>query len=90
MTLEGFVTHAGILGRGTFLFTRYLISCCAADAQPLSVVIAGASAIPPDNQWADITARLDGRARPNKYGPEMAATKIALIKTPANTYESLR
>jgi uncharacterized repeat protein (TIGR03943 family) len=91
VTLEGFVSRPEISGAGTFLFTRYLISCCAADAQPLSVVINGAPSIPPKGRWAHVTARLESGARgEGKLGPVLTLSRIELIKAPANTYETLR
>ena len=91
VTLEGFTSRPEIVGAGAFLFTRYLISCCAADAQPLSVVITGADTVPPKGQWAHVTARLNpGRHGRSKYGPVLTLTKIELIKAPANTYETFR
>jgi uncharacterized membrane protein YcgQ (UPF0703/DUF1980 family) len=39
VVLRGFVSMTEIAGSNSFLLTRYLISCCAADAQPMSVVI---------------------------------------------------
>lgn len=61
--LTGFVTHPGDLGQGTFALTRFYVSCCAADAIPYSVAIAG-EADYPDDTWLKVSGsliRADGR-----------------------------
>ncbi len=91
----GFVNHVGYAGPRSFIVTRYLISCCAADAIPLSVTINGATTVPENNQWIDITARLQpvpNSAPPQDtfFGPLMRVTKYKPIHEPDGPYESLR
>ena len=88
--LRGFVSVLDPAGPGSFVLTRYLMSCCAADAQPLSVTITGR---PPGAgvkaKWYDVTARLTPAA-PGKYGPVFAGVHMKAIAEPAGTYETLR
>jgi uncharacterized repeat protein (TIGR03943 family) len=92
IALQGFVSVTGVDGPGSFVLTRFLISCCAADAQPLSVTVIGASSIPDKNHWADVTVRFDSSASTPtaKYGPVMHAVSIRTISAPSGPYESLR
>jgi uncharacterized repeat protein (TIGR03943 family) len=91
--LRGFVSVPGVAGPESFVLTRYLITCCAADAQPLSVTIVGVASLPAKNQWLDVTARYDPAIQPVKkdtYGPVLRLTKLQPISTPSGPYESLR
>jgi uncharacterized repeat protein (TIGR03943 family) len=91
--LRGFVSLPGVAGPGSFVLTRYLITCCAADAQPLSVTIVGASSVPDKNQWLDVTARYEPtirRVANGDYGPVLRAQRLQPISTPSGPYESLR
>jgi uncharacterized repeat protein (TIGR03943 family) len=91
VTLRGFVSVPSVMGPGSFVLSRYLVACCAADAQPLSVTLVDASSIPPENQWAEVTGRLDPDAPVRaKYGPVLHVKKLELISEPAGPYESLR
>ena len=60
--LRGFVSVIGVAGPQSFVLTHFLMSCCAADAEPMNVVIVGATSVPPKNQWIDVTARLEPTA----------------------------
>lgn len=91
--LRGFVSFQGVAGPDSFVLTRYLITCCAADAQPLSVTIVGVTSLPAKNQWLDVTARYDPAIRPVKkdtYGPVLRVKKLDPISTPSGPYETLR
>ena len=91
VVLIGFASSTGVAGRDSFVLTRFLISCCAADAQPLSVTIVGASVVPEKNQWVEVAARYEPDAsNGNKYGPVMRASSVKLIPEPKGPYESLR
>lgn len=93
IALRGFVSFRGVAGPDSFVLTRYLISCCAADAQPLSVTIVGATSVPDKNQWLDVTARYDPTIRPvanGGYGPVLRAKHLQPISPPTGPYESLR
>jgi uncharacterized repeat protein (TIGR03943 family) len=92
VVLQGFVSLTGVDGPNSFVLTRFLIACCAADAQPLSVTIIGAPSIPDKDRWADVTARFDPAASSStaKYGPVMRAASIKLVSAPSGPYELLR
>jgi uncharacterized repeat protein (TIGR03943 family) len=91
--LRGFVSVLDVTGPDTFVMSHFLMSCCAADAQPMNLVIVGAASVPNKDQWIDLTARFDPAAtRANKkpYGPVMRAKRIVLVSAPASPYETLR
>ena len=93
--LVGFANHIGSAGPGTFILTRFLISCCAADSIALSVTISGARELPKDGRWLRVTARLQPtrtRSSPDEvvFGPPMEAQRVDAIREPSEPYESLR
>jgi uncharacterized repeat protein (TIGR03943 family) len=93
VALRGFVSLPGIAGPDSFVLTRFLITCCAADAQPLSVTIVGVAMVPAKGQWLDVTARFDPAIRPvakGAYGPVLRAKNLQPISAPSGPYESLR
>jgi hypothetical protein len=56
--LEGLVTR-GTTVKGTFGLTRFLISCCVADAIPVTVPIDPAGVpVPPNDTWLLVTGRM--------------------------------
>lgn len=81
--LTGFVTPSN--DAQGFRIARYQIACCAADAVAAVVRVTGASGTrPPRDQWITVT----GTFGPAPDGvPELRATSLAEIKTPADPYE---
>ncbi len=59
VTFEGLVTTEAGAGPGEFLLTRFIITCCVADATIAQVKVVDA---PPgalqDNQWVSVTGKL--------------------------------
>jgi uncharacterized repeat protein (TIGR03943 family) len=93
VTLTGFVSFRSVSGRDSFVLTRYLISCCAADAQALSVTIVGAGPLPQKGQWLNVVARLQSTGATSlssKYGPTLRFESMKQISAPAAPYETLR
>jgi uncharacterized repeat protein (TIGR03943 family) len=90
VVVEGFVSVVGPRGPRSFVLTRYLMSCCAADAQPLNLTMVEARAVPAKGEWVAVTARLVPTAHAGKYGPVMTAKRVQAVPTPSAQYESLR
>jgi uncharacterized repeat protein (TIGR03943 family) len=93
VVLIGFVTRPVAFGPGTFVLTRFLLSCCAADAIAINLAIVGARAVPGPNQWVKVTAHLE--PRPQVVGldggmPVLRADAIRRVHAPSGPYESLR
>jgi uncharacterized repeat protein (TIGR03943 family) len=81
------------LGNNSFVLTRFLMSCCAADARPLNVTLVGAAQTPPSEQWIEVTARYEPdltAAHDTRYGPVLQVKHIKPVDAPASPYESLR
>ena len=80
--LTGFVAGAV---EGGFRLARYQIACCAADAAPVVVLVAGTEGdAPARDQWVSVTgtfARTDGDL------PELTATSVIDIAAPEDPYE---
>ena len=82
VTLTGFV--AGAVDGG-FRLARYQIACCAADAAPVVVLIAGtAGDAPARDQWVSVTGTF---TRTDGDFPELAATSVVDIPAPEDPYE---
>ncbi|MGW1679541.1 TIGR03943 family putative permease subunit [Saccharopolyspora sp. NPDC002376] len=86
--LQGFVVHPK---PDTAQLARMRISCCAADAAPVKIDLAGAPqavGLPADT-WIEVTARLrPGTAtEANDYVPTVDVLTLRTIPAPPDTYE---
>ena len=61
------------LGPRSFVLTRFLVSCCAADATPMNIAMIDADHVPKVGHWVEVTAQLD----PHYVAPVGAATSAA-------------
>lgn len=86
--LEGLVTPDPDGPGGTFLLTKFVISCCAADGRPVSVRARGLDPIPPTDTWL----RVEGYWRPHPKGAQpppyddFEIVSSQTIPAPANPY----
>lgn len=88
--LVGFVNHDKAAPGGFFL-TRFKISCCAADAYPVQVVLVGDAGQWPDDTWLTI----DGVWKPTEVQPDakdllraqITVQKVAKMTTTPDPYE---
>ncbi|WP_409186414.1 TIGR03943 family putative permease subunit [Amycolatopsis sp. VS8301801F10] len=84
--LSGFVVHTG----GQTLLARLVISCCAADAAPVTVHLKGGAA---DRFPSDTWLRVAGQVVPgtateaNSYTPDLVPVTVERITTPKDPYE---
>jgi uncharacterized repeat protein (TIGR03943 family) len=87
--MTGFVTPAAS-GEDGFRLTRFMLSCCAADATPMSIVVEGTiPPYPPVDTWLEI----EGRWRPDPSGhepdtPVVDVTSVREIPPPPDPYET--
>lgn len=93
--LEGIVVNDPALPAGVaFALTRFLVSCCAADAIPLQVAVRGDGAPLPDDTW--VRVRLVWRppaspyaGQPRPWWVEADAVSVEVITDPpVSPYES--
>jgi uncharacterized repeat protein (TIGR03943 family) len=78
--LLGLVTHAGT---GHFSLTRFYITCCIADAQPITIDVASPRRVV-KNQWVWVTGTLRGPSR--RYA--VAADNVVPRRSPRDPYLS--
>ncbi|WP_028923366.1 TIGR03943 family putative permease subunit [Pseudonocardia acaciae] len=87
VTLTGFVVRRG----GSVELARMVITCCAADARPMVVRLAGAGAVQglEADGWLRVRARLvgGGAAVVDGYVPTVRVLDAVPIAAPAEAYE---
>ena len=86
VALTGFVVHQD----GATYVARLVITCCAADATPMKVKLAGGQADPlPDDQWivADGVLVPGSATATDEYTPTLDVRASTPISEPADPYE---
>ncbi len=88
ITVIGFIAPAGDGYASGYSLARMTISCCAADASPMRVHLAGTAKYPV-NTWvtAVISAQPGTAAVENDYVPTVDLTTIAPMSQPPDPYE---
>jgi uncharacterized repeat protein (TIGR03943 family) len=84
--LTGFLTRAD----GNTFVARLAISCCAADARPLKVKLAGDVPALPNEQWVELTGKVVPKSanEKNSWVPSFTVESSASIAEPVEPYES--
>ncbi|MBP2334277.1 putative repeat protein (TIGR03943 family) [Saccharothrix coeruleofusca] len=85
--LTGFVVRKG----DDVYVARLAISCCAADASPVKVLMTGLDFSPlPDDQWIEATGRVvpGSATKETAYVPTFTVSGVTPITPPEDTYES--
>ncbi|WP_103348161.1 TIGR03943 family protein [Amycolatopsis sp. CA-128772] len=86
VSLTGFVVHTG----GRTLLARLVISCCAADAFPVTVHLRGGEA---DHLASDAWIQVTGQVVPGtatkatSYTPDFTPASVTTVPTPEDPYE---
>ena len=83
--LTGFVVPGA---DGTFTLTRFVISCCAVDAQPVGLVVTTDGTVPAANQWVTVSGAL--AANPDQAADARTVVKAQTVKRvqqPEDPYE---
>jgi uncharacterized repeat protein (TIGR03943 family) len=86
VSLTGFVVHTD----GGTLLARLVISCCAADAFPVTVRLRGGEADHlASDAWIQVTGQVvPGTAtRANSYTPDLTPASLASVPAPNDPYE---
>lgn len=74
-------------GKGSFLLYRFAITCCAADARPVSVVVKPSDAeIPPDGKWLRVEGRLSATPWRHAVLAALEPSKCEAVKAPEDPY----
>lgn len=83
ITLEGFVSADAGLSPDELMLTRYIVTCCVADATVARVRVVG---VPPGQYHPDDWLRVTGRVYPVGRDVLVAAETIELIPVPDQPY----
>ena len=96
VTLVGFVVPTPGGQNGEFLLSRFMISCCAADAQLLQAGVAQSSAsLPKQDSWVKVTGSWEPDASDEFLSPDgfpipkLVASQVVPIGQPENPYLTL-
>lgn len=83
--LSGFVVPGA---DGSFTLTRFVISCCAVDAQPVGLGVVTDGAVPDADRWVRVTGKL--AANPDQSAEArivIRAASVRVIDQPTDPYE---
>jgi uncharacterized repeat protein (TIGR03943 family) len=72
-----------------FLLTRFVLTCCAADARPVRVAVRGAGPPwPAPDTWLEVvgTWRAERRDAEDEHPPVLDASELRSVPAPANPY----
>lgn len=88
VTVTGFLAPAGQGYSDGYTIARMVISCCAADANPMQLHVAGAAPYPA-NTWvqAVVTVDADTATLDNGYVPTVAVSSMTPVEQPSDPYE---
>ena len=79
----GAIYRAERLKPGSFLIFRFLIVCCAADAQPVALLVdAGDLAIPETDLWVLVSGTVEAVQVEDKQAPCIRADRIEVVDPP--------
>ncbi|MDQ3751527.1 MAG: TIGR03943 family protein [Actinomycetota bacterium] len=83
VSLVGFVTKEAGMPADEFILTRFLVSCCVADALSVQVRVVGA---PPGDLKTDQWVRVEGALYPLENEALVDASKVVRVERPARPY----
>lgn len=85
--VTGFVYHDERFGEGHFVVTRYVVSCCVADATVVGMVVRwpDAEALQ-DDQWVSVRGKIAEAAEKEQDLPILAAEAVDLVAAPQQPY----
>ncbi|MDQ6658073.1 MAG: TIGR03943 family protein [Actinomycetota bacterium] len=88
VTLIGFIAPAGQGFHDGYTVARMAISCCAADANPIRIHVAGKPPFP-TNTWVSVvaTSKAGTAGTANNYVPTANAVSVKQIQQPSDPYE---
>ncbi len=87
--VQGFVIHPPQLPENYLLISRFVITCCAADAYPvgLPVKLQQSRTNFPADTWLEIVGQMIAEKLDNKSQLVIQATSVTPIKQPENPYD---
>ena len=88
VTVTGFIAPPGQGYPAGYTIARMVISCCAADANPMQLHVDGSAPLPA-NTWVDAVISLvpNTATMDNGYVPTVTVTSLAPVQQPEDPYE---
>ncbi len=90
VNVTGFVMHPPDLPADTLLLSRFVLTCCAADAYPIGLPVrlpAGDRRSYPTDQWLRVEGQLTTDTLAGKRQAVIVARQLTPIAAPRNPYE---
>lgn len=88
VTVVGFIAPPGDGYSDGYTIARMVISCCAADANPMQLHVDGAAPYPVDTWVAAVVSPVDNTATiDNGYVPTVTVTSVTPVDQPSDPYE---
>lgn len=85
--LAGFVVHDARLPQGWFLVARFVVQCCAVDAQPLGLVVRPAAGdAPAEGAWVSVEGVIEVAQVEGERRALVGARVVAPADAPAQPY----
>jgi uncharacterized repeat protein (TIGR03943 family) len=72
---------------GGFQVARLVITCCAADAQPVVVAVQTSGPAPARDTWVTVTGTFDGMSPTDATVPVLRADAVTPVGQPSNPYD---
>lgn len=86
-TVSGFVYHDARFPEDTFMVSRFVITCCAADAVPVGLYVSWPeSETLADDQWVEVSGQFELQGIDQKQTPVLIAEIVTLIDIPDQPY----
>lgn len=86
VAVTGFVYHDERFGANQFMVTRYVVTCCVADAQPLGLIVEADGDLPPFDSWVAIEGYFDTITFDGQPSPAVVANDIRPMSEPRQPY----
>ncbi len=84
--VSGFVIHDDHLPDNQFLLARFVITCCAADAFPVAIVVEYDGVLPQEDQWLIVEGSIHQTFENEMTLPLLKADSIDFIDQPGQPY----
>jgi uncharacterized repeat protein (TIGR03943 family) len=85
--VTGFVYHEEGIEAETFLLSRFVVSCCAADAVPVSLPVFWSDSGSLENdQWVEVSGHFEIRNIADTPTPVLVAESVTLVEMPEMPY----
>jgi uncharacterized repeat protein (TIGR03943 family) len=90
VNINGFVVYPPDLSTEYLLLSRFVITCCAADAYPIALTVkfTGNRQTYPQDSWLEVKGKMSVETLEGKRQLVVAATQLTPIPPPKNPYES--